>query len=154
MSYLQLEIVDRCFPVQRIQYQKMHLHLRIQCKSTPELSSVHIVIADLQIEHSSIYVDINNWKLMTFSRMYHSWKKCLAVTNMHITAVWNGLSKKYTISFLSILHTNWNTWQKYFSWTHFSTDMIETFWGGKEDASLARNEFLECLDTLELLEKG
>ena len=84
MSYLQLEIVDRCFPVQRIQYQKMHLHLRIQCKSTPELSSVHIVIADLQIEHSSIYVDINNWKLMTFSRMYHSWKKCLAVTNMHV----------------------------------------------------------------------
>ena len=84
MSYLQLEIVDRCFPVQRIQYQKMHLHLRIQCKSTPELSSVHIVIADLQIEHSSIYADINNWKLMTFSRMYHSWKKCLAVTNMHV----------------------------------------------------------------------
>ena len=32
--------------------------------------------------------------------------------------------------------------------------MIETFWDGKEDASLARNKFLGCLETLELLEKG
>ena len=32
--------------------------------------------------------------------------------------------------------------------------MIETFWGGKEDASLARNDFLGCQETLELLEKG
>ena len=50
MSDLPFEIVDRCFLVQRIQYQKMHLHLIIQCKSTPELSSVHIVLADLQLK--------------------------------------------------------------------------------------------------------
>ena len=58
------------------------------------------------------------------------------------------------LTYSAILVPNWNTWQKYFSWTHFSTDMIETFWGGKEDASLARNDFLGCQETLELLEKG
>ena len=45
------------------------------------------------------------------------------------------------LTYSAILVPNWNTWQKYFSWTHFSTEMIETFWGGKEDASLARNKF-------------
>ena len=42
-TLIQFDLVDRrCFVAQRIQYQKMHLHLRIQCKRTPELSSVHI----------------------------------------------------------------------------------------------------------------
>ena len=58
------------------------------------------------------------------------------------------------LTYSAILVPNWNTWQKKDSWTHFPTEMIETFWCGKEDASLARNKFLECLDTLELLEKG
>ena len=58
------------------------------------------------------------------------------------------------LTYSAILVPNWTTWQKYFSWTHFSTEMIETFWGGKEDASLARNNFLGCQETLELLEKG
>ena len=43
---------------------------------------------------------------------------------------------------------------KYFSRAHFSTEIIEAFWGGKKDTSLARNKFLGCLVTLELLEKG
>ena len=47
-----------------------------------------------------------------------------------------------------------DTLQKYFSWAYFSTEMIETFWGGKEDARLARNKFWGGLETLELLEKG
>ena len=58
------------------------------------------------------------------------------------------------LEYSAILVPNWNTWQKYFSWKHFSTEMIETFWGGKEDASLARNNFLGCQETLKLLEKG
>ena len=58
------------------------------------------------------------------------------------------------LTYTAILVPNWNTRQQYFSWTHFSTEMIETFRGGKEDASLARNKFLGCLETLELLEKG
>ena len=33
-------------------------------------------------------------------------------------------------------------------------EMIENFWGGKDDASLARDNFLGCQETLELLEKG
>ena len=49
---------------------------------------------------------------------------------------------------------NRTTWHKCFSWAHLSTEMIETFWGGKEDASLARNQFLGCLETLKLVQKG
>ena len=46
------------------------------------------------------------------------------------------------LSYSAIWVPNWNTWQKYFSWAlFFFTEMIKTFWGGKEDASLARNKF-------------
>ena len=58
------------------------------------------------------------------------------------------------LTYSAILVPNRNTWQKYFSSAHFSTEIIETFWGGKEDDILAGNKFLGCLETLELLEKG
>ena len=58
------------------------------------------------------------------------------------------------LTYSAILVPNWTTWQQYFSWKHLSMEMIETFWGGKDDASLARDNFLGCQETLELLEKG
>ena len=39
----------------------------------------------------------------------------------------------------------------FFSRAYFLTEIIKTLWDGKEDASLARNNFLGCLETLELL---
>ena len=79
-------------------------------------------------------------------------------TNIHSCLKWP-LEEIYNLIFEHLTYSaisvpNWNTLQKYFSLAHYLTEMIKTFWGGKEDASLARNEFLGCLQTLELLEKG
>ena len=82
------------------------------------------------------------------------WPRRPRYSKLSLTAVWNGLSKKYTISFLSIIGSKLEHLGEIFFLKTFSMEMIETFWGGKEDASLARDNFLGCQETLELLEKG
>ena len=55
------------------------------------------------------------------------------------------------LTYSAIWVPNWKSWH---TWAHFSTGIIETLWGGKEDSRLARNNCLWCLQTRELIEKG
>ena len=50
--------------------------------------------------------------------------------------------------------SNWNISLKYLSAFHFLTKMDQTFCGVRVDAKAAGDNFLECLDTLEMLGKG
>ena len=49
---------------------------------------------------------------------------------------------------------NWHLLLNHFSSFHFSKKIDNIFLGVKEDGKVARNKFLECLETLEVLEKG